>query len=73
MCTHIEQHDIANGEAPMEWWEGRCESEFHEVVPFLIFTPFSSGAVVRFFSMTGTITVAQNALQHPAHAVYGSI
>ena len=53
---------IANGEALVEWWEGRPESEFREAVLFRILTPTSSGAVERFFSMTGTVTAAQNAL-----------
>ena len=57
--TRTEQRDIANGEALVEWWEGRPESE---AVLFLILTPTSSGAVECFFSMTGTVTAAQNAL-----------
>ena len=60
--TRREQRDIANGEALMEWWEGRPESEFREAVLFLILTPTSSGAVEQFFSMLGTVTEAQNAL-----------
>ena len=48
----------------MEWWEGRPKSEFREDVLFVILTPTSSGASERFFSMTGTVTAAQNALSN---------
>ena len=60
--TRTEQRDIANGEALVEWWEGHPESEFREAVLFLILTPTSSGAVEHFFSITGTVIAAQNAL-----------
>ena len=55
--TRIEQRDIANGEALVEWWEGHPELEFREAVLFLILTAISSGAV-QFFSMTSTVTAA---------------